>query len=109
MPYSESLAERIRIVLGRKKNIVEKKMFGGVGFLLNGNLCVGIWKDSFVARVGPEQYKTALTLPHVKKFDITGKEMKGWVLVKSEGVETDEELAKWIKLSVKFASSLIPK
>lgn len=109
MPYDESLAERIRLTFGRKKNIVEKKMFGGVGFLLNGNMCVGIWKDSLVVRIGPEEYKPALAQPHVKKFDITGKEMKGWVLVRLEGLETDEDLAKWIKLAVKFVSPLIPK
>lgn len=109
MPFNETLAERVRLTIGRKKNVVEKRMFGGVGFLLNGNMCVGIWKDSLVARIGPEEYKTALAHPHVKKFDITGKEMKGWVLVKPEGLEADDELAKWIKLSVKFVSPMIPK
>src|ERR1700704_7133599 len=97
MAYSEALAERIRNVLARKKNIEEKKMFGGIGFLLNGNMLVGVWKNSMIVRVGPDGYDDALLEAHVKEFDLTGKPMKGWVLVEPEGVEGDERLRGWIE------------
>jgi len=84
MAFSETLAERIRRGLARKKNIDEKKMFGGIGFLLNGNMLVGVWKDSLIVRLGDEQGEEELLEPHVKKFDITGRPMKGWVLVGPE-------------------------
>jgi TfoX/Sxy family transcriptional regulator of competence genes len=75
MGFSESLAQRIRDALARKKNIEEKKMFGGVGFLLKGNILVGVWKNSLIVRVGPDGYEDALLEPHVREFDITGKPM----------------------------------
>ena len=78
MAYDEGLATRIRETLEGAPDIVEKKMFGGIGFLLNGNLLVGVWKDSLVARLGEEQAVEALLDPHVRPFDITGKPMKGW-------------------------------
>src|SRR5215475_5761020 len=92
MAFSEELAERIRQGLARKKGIEEKKMFGGIGFLLNGNMLVGVWKDSLIARLGPEEGDEALLEPHVKEFDITGRAMKGWVLVAPEGVGGDDQL-----------------
>jgi len=79
MAYSETLAERIRKRLARRRNVEAKKMFGGIGFLLNGNMCVGVWKDSLIVRVGPEQYEDALQESFVSEFDITGRAMKGWV------------------------------
>jgi TfoX/Sxy family transcriptional regulator of competence genes len=109
MPYSESLAARIRKVLSRKKGLAEKKMFGGVGFLLSGNMCVGVWKDSLIARVGPEQYEEALQEPFVNEFDITGRPMKGWVLVASEGIEDEDQLQEWIQRAVVFAGKLPAK
>jgi TfoX/Sxy family transcriptional regulator of competence genes len=72
MPYSESLAERIRQTLGRRKGIEEKKLFGGVGFLLNGNMLVGVWQTSLIARIGPEQYTVALKKRNIREFDIRG-------------------------------------
>ena len=77
MAYDETLAARIRQSLARNKNVENKKMFGGIGFLLNGNMLVGVWKDSLVARVGADEYEHAVVEPHVKEFDITGKSMKG--------------------------------
>ena len=101
MAFDESLAARIREALARKKNVEEKKMFGGIGFLLNGNMLVGVWKESLIVRLDPDEYDDALLEPHVKKFDITGRPMKGWVLVEPEGVEDDEELAGWIERAVR--------
>ncbi len=109
MAYSETLAERIRKRLARRRNVEEKKMFGGIGFLLKGNMCVGVWKDSLIVRVGPEQYEDALQESFVSEFDITGRAMKGWVLVAKEGVEDDDQLQDWIQSAVKFVRKLPAK
>src|SRR5215831_15257252 len=109
MPFNEVLAERIRVRLAGRKNIEEKKMFGGVGFLLNGNLLVGVWKDSLIVRLGSDDGKEALKEPHVKEFDITGRVMKGWVLVEPEVIEDDDQLKDWIERAAKFVKSLPAK
>ncbi len=84
-------------------------MFGGVGFLLSGNMLVGVWKDSLIVRLGPDEGEEALQELHVKEFDITGRAMKGWVLVEPECVEDDAELANWIQRAVKFVGKLSKK
>jgi len=109
MAFDEALAGRIRQRLARRKNVEERRMFGGIGFLLNGNLLVGVWKDSLVVRLGEEEGEEALKEPHVKEFDITGKPMRNWVLVGPEGVQDDEQLAGWIQRSVKFVGALPAK
>jgi TfoX/Sxy family transcriptional regulator of competence genes len=109
MALDEILAARIRDALARKENMEEKKMFGGVGFLLNGNMLVGVWKDSLIVRVGPDNYDDALLEPHVRDFDITGKPMKGWVMVEPEGVEDDDHLKGWIERATKFVNTLPAK
>jgi hypothetical protein len=109
MAFDESLAERIRQQLTWRKNLEEKKMFGGIGFLLNGNLLVGVWKDSLIARLGPEEGGEALKEPHVKQFDITGRAMKGWILVEREGVADDYQLKDWIERAAKFVGKLPAK
>ena len=109
MAFDESLAGRIRDALARKKGVEEKKMFGGVGFLLHGNMLVGIWKDSLIVRLGPDKGEEALLGPHVKEFDITGRAMKGWVLVAPKGVEDDEQLKAWIEWALKFVKTLSAK
>lgn len=106
MAYSESLARRIRTVLTGRRGVSEKKMFGGVGFLLHGNLLVGVWKDSLVARLGPEQGEQALRQPHVSEFDVTGRPMKGWVLIEPEGVDEDNQLKSWIEQAEDFVNTL---
>jgi TfoX/Sxy family transcriptional regulator of competence genes len=109
MAFDEALAERIRQGLTRKKGIEEKKMFGGIGFQLNGNLLVGVWKDSLCVRLGPDQAEAALLEPHVKEFNITGRAMKGWVLVEPGGVEDDDQLKGWIQRALKFVGTLPAK
>jgi TfoX/Sxy family transcriptional regulator of competence genes len=109
MAFDESLAERIRQRLGRRKNVEEKKMFGGVGFLFNGNLLVGVWKDSLIVRLGQDEGDEALKEPHVKEFDITGRPMKGWVLVEPGGVQADDQLNGWIQRALKFVGKLPAK
>src|SRR5438128_8365341 len=102
MAFNQALVGRIREQLARRKNVEEKKMFGGVGFLLHGNMLVGVWKDSLIARLGPDEGGEALLEPHVKEFDITGRAMKGWVLVEPGGVEDDDQLTAWIERATKF-------
>jgi hypothetical protein len=109
MAFDESLAQRIRDALSRKKNVEEKKMFGGTCFLLYGNLLVGVWKDSLIARLGPDEGEAALEEPHVRVFDITGKPMRNWVLVEPEGVEDDDQLKAWIERATKFVRTLPKK
>jgi TfoX/Sxy family transcriptional regulator of competence genes len=109
MAFSEELAERIRQGLTSRKRIEEKKMFGGIGFLLHGNILVGVWKDSLIVRLGPEEGDEALKEPHVKEFDITGRPMKGWVLVEPQGVEDDDQMSAWIQRAVKFVGALPAK
>ena len=106
MAFDESLAARIRDSLARKKGVTEKKMFGCACFLLHGNLLVGVWKDSLIARLGPDEGEAALLEPHVREFDITGKPMRNWVLVEPEGVEGDDQLKEWIERATKFVRTL---
>ena len=109
MPYDEALAARVRPLLVRRKGFAEKKMFGGVGYLLNGNMCVGVWKEFLIARIGIEMYEGALAEPHVRVFDITGRAMKGWVMVEPAGVADDEALTSWVRRAANFTSSLPAK
>ena len=106
MTYNEGLAQRVRVVLEGKSGLEEKKMFGGVCFILSGNMACGILNERLIVRVGPEKYENALKQPHTGKFDITGKPMKGWVMVSPEGYNTDERLSYWIELGVAFALTL---
>ena len=109
MAFDETLAGRIRDALARQRGVQEKKMFGGVGFLLNGNMLVGVWKNSLIVRLGEDDHEAALSEPHVREFDITGRPMKGWILVEAEGVAEDEEVKAWIKRATKFVKTLPAK
>ena len=106
MAFDENLAARIRTALGRKKGVEEKKMFGGLCFLLHGNMLVGVWKNSLIARIGQEQADEAMLEPHAKPMDITGKPMKGWIMVEPDGVVDDAEVKKWVQRAVKFVGNL---
>jgi TfoX/Sxy family transcriptional regulator of competence genes len=106
MAFDEDLAARIRTALARKKGVEEKRMFGGIIFMLNGNMLVGVWKDSLIVRLGDDEAEAALLEPHVKPFDITGKPMKRWAMVTPEGIEGDDELKGWIQRAVKFVGKL---
>ena len=110
MAFDEVLAARIRQRLARRKNISETKMFSGLAFLLNGNLLVGVRKDSLLVRLGPEQSDEALKETHVSEFQIRGRgTMKGWVVVGLEGVQSDDQLNDWIGRAVKFVGTLPAK
>ncbi|MDY0170539.1 MAG: TfoX/Sxy family protein [Thermoguttaceae bacterium] len=106
MPYSESLASRIRDVLAGRYGITERKMFGGIAFMLHGNMCVGVWKTSMIARLGAEGAAAALKEPSIVEFDITGRPMKGWVVIEAEGIDTDKQLRQWVERAVEFVGTL---
>ena len=84
-------------------------MFGGVGFLLNGNMCVGVHGSELIVRLAPEDTDAALKQANTRRFDLTGRPMKGWILVKPAGLKTDAQLGKWIEVAVKFADALPAK
>ena len=109
MPHDELLAARLRNLLAGNGAVTEKPMFGGVSFLVNGNVSVGVYKEWLIARLAPEQAGEALAKPGAKVMDITGKPMKGWLMVAPEGVAADESLRAWVDESVAFAASLAPK
>ena len=109
MAYDEALAQRIREALRGKPGISEKKMFGGIAFLLRGHMFVGIADDSLMARVGPSEYERALTMKHVREMDFTGKPMRGYVFVGSQGLKDEEALTSWLQKCATFVSTLPPK
>src|SRR5689334_16856655 len=109
MAYDEKFAARIRKALGPRKGLVAKQMFGGIAFLLNGNMCVGIHKDELIVRLDPDQTDAALAKPHTRVFDLTGRPMKGWILVAPKGIATDAQLAKWIAIAATYAGALPAK
>jgi TfoX/Sxy family transcriptional regulator of competence genes len=109
MAYDELLGVRIQAALSDQPGLVEKKMFGGVCFMLNGNMACGVIKNDLIVRVGPENHVTALSRPHAHPFDFSGKPMAGWVTVSGAGVATEKDLKEWLRLGVDFARTLPPK
>jgi hypothetical protein len=106
MAYDEGLAERLREVFAHRRGVVEKPMFGGLCFMVNGYMVVGIVDDTLMARVGPEGYSAALRLPHVREMDFTGKPMKGYVYVDPPGFDAQADLEGWVERCVRFVSTL---
>ena len=90
MAYNEELALRIRQSLGEQTGIVERKMFGGLCFMVHGNMLGGVMGDEIIVRVGAERYEDSLQLPHARPMDFTGRPMRGFVVVASEGIESEE-------------------
>ena len=109
MAYDDGVAQRIRESLDGQEGIVEKEMFGGIAFMLNGNMCCGVVKDSLMVRVGKDDYEAALDLPHARKMDFTGKPLPGFVYVAPEGFEDDKDLDGWVGRCVAFARTLPPQ
>jgi TfoX/Sxy family transcriptional regulator of competence genes len=109
MAYDEEVAQRIRDVFDGRRDIVEKKMFGGIAFMHRSNMCVGITDDALMARVGPDAYADALQRPHAREMDFTGKSMKGFVYVNPEGFSEDGDLREWIALCEAFTAALPAK
>ena len=106
MTYNKELARMIRELIKGKRNITEKKMFGGLAFLLRGKMFCGIVKDDLMIRTGPEMYEKALSEPHSRPMDFTGKPMKGFVYVNSQGYKTKKSLFFWINLGLDYTSKI---
>ena len=109
MAYDEGLAERVRNHLAGVDGVCEKEMFGGVGFMVNGNMACGPNGEFLIVRVGPDVYQEALELPGADEMKFTGRPMKGWVQVEIDQLEDDKVLAEWIDRGLEFADSLPPK
>jgi TfoX/Sxy family transcriptional regulator of competence genes len=109
MAFDEGLAQRLRELLEDHPYASEKKMFGGLGFMISGNMCVAVMGDTMVVRVGPPNYEDALSQPYAHDFNFTGKSMKGWVVIDAEGLAEDKDLASWLARGEQFASALMPK
>jgi TfoX/Sxy family transcriptional regulator of competence genes len=108
MAYDEHLAERVRALLGGEEGLTERKMFGGLAFMLDGNMACGIVRDELMLRLGPEGADTALERPHVRQMDFTGRPMTGMVFVEPAGLEGDA-LAGWVEQAVAYVRLLPPK
>ena len=109
MAYDEDLAERVRAELGGVKRTSERQMFGGIAFMVAGNMAVGIVGDDLMVRVGADLHHDALTRPHVREMDFTGRPSKGMVYVGPDGLRADDDLSMWVRLGVAYATSLPPK
>ena len=102
MAYDEKLAARVRELLSSKRNVAEKKMMGGLTFMVNNKMCVGILKDELMARIDPEVYESALERKGCREMDFTGRPMKGFVFIGPEGTKSKKELEYWLNLALDF-------
>ena len=110
MAYDEKLAEKVRESLNRSRGITEKKMFGGLCFLLNGNMLCGVDnKSQLMVRVGPEKYEHALKLKHARQMDFTGKPLKGMLYIAPEGTKRKDSILKWVNMAKDFVKTLPKK
>jgi len=114
MAYDEGIAERIRERLAQREDvldsqIVEKKMFGGLAFMVRGHMACGVVGDELMVRVGPERYEQTLAEEHARVMDFTGKPLRGLVYVEAEGIASDEDLDAWVGRALSFVLSLPPK
>jgi TfoX/Sxy family transcriptional regulator of competence genes len=109
MPYDESLVAKVRKLLGRRKSLSEKKMFGGLGFLLHGNICCGVWNEFLILRLGDDAARQVLAEEHTRPFDITGRPMHGWAMVEPAGWQDPARLRRWIDWAVEFTAALPAK
>ena len=110
MALDEELAGRVRELLALREGFSERRMFGGMGFMLHGNMACGVTSTGeLMVRVSPEDFEAALREPHTRQFEMSGKRMGGWLLVDSEGTASDEELASWVDAGAGHAASLAPK
>jgi TfoX N-terminal domain len=108
MAFDAGLAARIRTHLGKRAAVTERTMFGGIIFLLQGNMCCGVHREALIARLGPEAASRALAEPHTRVFDLTGRPMKAWVPVEPSGL-AGAQLGQWVDRAAHFAGSLPPK
>jgi TfoX/Sxy family transcriptional regulator of competence genes len=110
MAYDEDLADRVRELIAMEAGLTEKKMFGGLAFLIQGNMSVGVsGRGGLMVRVDPADTDALLAKPHARPFELRGREMRGWLRVDSEGVRTKRQLEPWVRRGVAYARSLPPK
>ena len=110
MAFDEDLANRIREVVGRERGLTEKKMFGGLAFLIRGNMAVAAsGQGGLLVRVDPDETDKLVRKPHARRFEMRGREMDGWLRVDDEGVRTKRQLEPWVRRGVTYARSLPPK
>ena len=105
----EVLAQRIRPILAGLDGLVEKRMFGGIGFIVRGNMACGVHKGELIVRVGPDRDADSLARPHTRQFDMTGRPMRGWVVIAEPGFARDADLGQWVRQGVEYALSLPSK
>jgi len=104
--YNEKLADRIRAIIGGGPGLSERKMFGGISFMFNGNMFCGVIRDDLMARVGPDRHEEALASPGARLMDFAARPMKGMVFVSPEGYGSDEQLRGWVEQTLEFVTSL---
>jgi len=109
MAYNQELDQRIKKIVSRWKGTNGKKMFGGVCHLINGNMFCGVHKDYLILRLGEDQSSDVLKHPYARQFDITGKPMRGWVMIANDGYQSDADLKAWLDQAKAFAKSLPAK
>lgn len=109
MAVDQQLTRRVSEAFGEIASLEEKKMFGGIAFLINGNMACGILKENLIVRVGTEQYEKALSQPYVKQFDVIARPMRGWVMVEPPGYEHQDDLNKWVSLGLAYVLTLPAK
>lgn len=106
MTYDAALTDRIRAILKGKRSLTDREMFGGIGFMIRGNMACGVIGEDLIVRLDPAAHAGALNERHVRPFDFSGRPMKGWIFVASAGVRTNPDLKRWVERGVAFASSL---
>ena len=109
MAYDEGLSFRVEEILADTSAFIAKKMFGGIGYLIRGNMTCGVIQNALIIRLSQQDYQTALQKPNTRKFEMTGKEMRGWLLVDPDGTSDDNDLQNWINSALQFSATLPPK
>lgn len=109
MAFDEALADRVRDVLAPREGVAERRMFGGIAFLVGGNMAVGVNGEELMVRLDPADAERALAEPDVRPMDFTGRPLKGFVYVAASGIAEDSDLAEWVDAGAERAASLPPK
>jgi TfoX/Sxy family transcriptional regulator of competence genes len=109
MAYDEGLAQRVRALLDHRSDVADKQMFGGIAFLIAGNMACGVSGENLIVRVDREESEALLEEPGARRFDMTGRPMRGWLLVAPEATADDGDLERWVRRGEEFAASLPPK
>lgn len=109
MSFDEGLAQRVREQFAERSDVVEKRMFGGLCFMVSSHMCCGIVDSTLMLRVGPDQYESLLREKHAREMDFTGKAMKGMLYIDPEGISEELELSQWLGYAIDFVESLPPK